>query len=114
MMRIHGLLQAVHLEDSQIRKAERVLGTRLPSVMDADFEGQAKLVEEAVGRFKAWYEERESDPSFVKAFKLYANPCLKEEEDKRKGKLPSDEELLARIQGWPPALATSAKAQVEE
>ena len=110
MMRIHRLLQTVQLEDTQIRKAERLLGVRLPSVTDSDFEPRAKLVEEAVGAFKSWFDERKSDPAFVEAFKLYANPLAKEEEDQKKGKLPDDEKLLARIQEWPVSRAKRMSA----
>ena len=105
MMRIHRLLQVVQLEDTQIRKVERLLEVRLPSVTDSDFESQAKLVEESVERFKSWFDERSSEAAFIETFKLYANPRSKEEEDKA-GWLPDDEKLLALIKGWP------AKARV--
>lgn len=108
MMRIHRLLETVQLHDTQIRKVERLLGTRLPSVTDSDFEPQTLLVEEAVGKFGLWLSERKDDPEFVETFKLYAHPRLKEEEKKKKGEIPDDEELLARIQGWPARKAMKA------
>jgi arginyl-tRNA--protein-N-Asp/Glu arginylyltransferase len=101
MMRVHKLLETVKLDDVQIRKVERLIGTRLPSVMDVDFEEQAKRVEEHVGKFKEWFEARKSDTEFLKLFKLYANPREKDETAKASGKLPSDEELFKRLREWP-------------
>ena len=111
MMRIHRLLEKVQLEDAQIRKVEKLLKTRLPSVTDSDFEAQAKLVEEAVWTFKAWFVEREPDPKFVEAFKLYTMPCLNEDKIKQ---VPDDEYLLVRILGWPASARISATVSVDE
>jgi hypothetical protein len=111
MMRIHRMLQTVYLEDTQIRKVERLLGVRLPSVTDSDFEDQTKVVERAVGTFKAWFEDRKSDLEFLDIFKLYANPRSQEEENQKKA--PDDEKLLARIQSWPAVKRMSALASMK-
>lgn len=116
MMRIHKLLQTVKLEDVQIRKVEKLIGTRLPSVTDSDFEDRARIVGEHVEKFKAWFDARKSDSEFVKVFKSYAHPRLDPEEeddeddDKEARMALRDEELFKRLKEWPAKMVAVAVA----